>query len=73
MQLNIFDLTQPLSNMIGDIEKGNKCLIIKDGKPIAEILPFKKKKEGWKRKIRKVSLPEKGLVDKYIEEERSLS
>ncbi len=73
MQLNIIDLTQPLSNMIGDIEKGNKCLIIKEGKPIAEILPFKKKKEGWKRKIKKVSLPAKGLVDKYIEEERSLS
>ncbi|HOD40167.1 MAG TPA: hypothetical protein PKW98_19835 [Candidatus Wallbacteria bacterium] len=39
---------------------------------IAEILPFKKK-AGWNRQIRKVNLPEKGLVDKYIEEERSLS
>lgn len=73
MQLNIIDLTQPISNVVTNIEKGNKYLIIKEGKPIAEILPFKKNKEGWKRKIKKISLSEKGIIDKFIEEERNLS
>ena len=51
-------------------EQGETCIITDEKTPVAEILPLKSKKQGWKRKIEKVILPDVVSAQAYIEEER---
>lgn len=54
------------------IEKGDSFIIIRKGKPIAQISPLSKaKQKGWKRKIQKVDLKGDKSTVEYIEAERS--
>ena len=54
------------------IEKGSNFIIIRKGKPIAQITPFSEtKKKGWKRKIKKVALKGGKNTLEYIEAERN--
>ena len=54
------------------IEGGEGFIIVRKGKPVAKILPFEEKAQGWKRPVRRVKLKttEKTTTD-YIAEERA--
>ncbi len=43
-----------------EIEKGKSYIIIRKGKPIAKVIPFKEPIQGWKREIKRVAL-KKGI------------
>lgn len=72
VQVKVTELSQKIDKLIAQIENGESCLIIKEGKPIAEILPVKNHKQGWKRQFSKVKLPSGISAQAYIEEERNL-
>ena len=60
-----------VDDLLEKIEHGEICLITKEGNPIAEVLPLRsQEKPGWKRKIKRVKLPEGVSLQKIIEEER---
>ena len=53
------------------IEHGNSYIIIRKGKPIAQITPFNDKEPGWKRKNRKIKLKNSKTTLEYIIQERN--
>lgn len=72
VQVKVTELSQKIDKLISQIEKGESCLIIKEGKPIAEILPIKNHTQGWKREFNKIKLPSGISAQAFIEEERNL-
>jgi len=54
------------------IEEGEAFIIIRKGRPVAKILPFIQKTQGWKRDVSRIKLRKtnKTTID-YIIEERS--
>lgn len=72
VQVKVDELSRKIDNIMLKIENGESCVIIKEGLPIAEILPVAKKAKGWKRSIKKISLPEGVSTQPYIEQERDL-
>ena len=56
-----------------EIEKGAQFIVIRKGKPVAEIFPFHKKGVGWKRSIRKVALKGNVTTTDIIRRERDES
>jgi antitoxin (DNA-binding transcriptional repressor) of toxin-antitoxin stability system len=72
VRIKVTELSQKIDKLIVKIENGESCLIIKEGKPIAEILPIRNHTQGWKRKFSKVKIPSGISAQAYIEEERNL-
>jgi prevent-host-death family protein len=54
------------------IEKGESYIIIRKGKPVAQILPLTPGRPGWKRKTTRIGLSnrKKSTTD-FLREERS--
>lgn len=52
------------------IQEGESYIIIRKGKPMARIVPFEKKEQGWKRTVSRIKLKnsEKTTTDFIIEE-----
>ena len=48
VQVKVDELSRKIDNIMLKIENGESCVIIKEGLPIAEILPVAKKAKGWK-------------------------
>lgn len=72
VRVKISEVSEKIDTMISMVERGEIFIITKEGKPIAEILPLKDKAQNWKRKIKKITLPEGVSTQTYIEEERNL-
>jgi antitoxin (DNA-binding transcriptional repressor) of toxin-antitoxin stability system len=72
VHVKIDEVSEKIDTMISMVEKGEIFIITRAGKPIAEILPLKDKAQNWKRKIKKIKLPEGISTQTYIEEERNL-
>jgi prevent-host-death family protein len=54
------------------VERGNSFVIIRKGKPVATLKPFKEEvNEGWKREIKKVKLKKCKDSSEYIISERN--
>lgn len=54
------------------VEEGSSFIIIRKGKPIATLKPFKEEgNEGWKREIKKVKLKKCKDSSEYIIAERN--
>ena len=53
------------------VEHGNSFIIIRKGKPIAKLLPFKENSDGWKREVKKVKLKKSKDSLEYILSERN--
>jgi len=70
--VKVTELSQKIDKLINQIENGESFLIIKEDKPIAEILPIKNHTQSWKREFKKVKLPPGISAQAYIEEERNL-
>ncbi len=53
------------------VEQGSSFIIIRKGKPVAKILPFKESIAGWKRDNIKIKLKTAKTTLDYITEERN--
>ena len=54
------------------IEEGKSYIIIRKGRPVAKILPFEQKAQGWKRKITRIKLNKNSkTTTDFISEERN--
>lgn len=53
-----------------EVEKGKSYVIIRKGKPIAKVTPFKEPTQNLKREIKRVTLKTGTNSLKYIREER---
>jgi antitoxin (DNA-binding transcriptional repressor) of toxin-antitoxin stability system len=54
------------------VEEGNAFIIIRKGKPIATLKPFKEEvDEGWKREVKKIKLKKCKDSSEYIVAERN--
>jgi len=71
IEISSNELKQKLNIILSHIEKGEKCIVIREGKPIAEIAPVKTSLPSWKRHIEKVVLPNGVSIQDYVEAERN--
>jgi prevent-host-death family protein len=55
------------------IEHGDSYVIIRKGRPVATIMPFGEKTDGWKRAVTKVKLRSCTDSAVYVREERDES
>ncbi|MCB4790802.1 MAG: type II toxin-antitoxin system Phd/YefM family antitoxin [Elusimicrobia bacterium] len=53
------------------VQHGNAYVVIRKGKPIAQVLPFDVNVTGWKRKINKVGLKKDVNALDYVLKERN--
>jgi antitoxin (DNA-binding transcriptional repressor) of toxin-antitoxin stability system len=70
--VKINEFAEKVDTMKSMIENGKTFVITKEGEPIAEVLPLRGKKQNWKRKIEKVTLPGRVSAQSFVEEERKL-
>lgn len=70
--LNYTDFRSRSKHYFEAVEGGSSFIIIRKGKPVAKISPFRESQTGWKRKVRRIKLQntEKTTLD-YLMEERS--
>ncbi|MFO7850332.1 MAG: type II toxin-antitoxin system Phd/YefM family antitoxin [Spirochaetia bacterium] len=54
------------------VEEGESFIVVRKGKAVARISPYQGSAEGWKRKVRRVSLKssEKSALDYLVDERR---
>ena len=69
--LKFTDFRNKSKNYFDQVEKGNSFIIIRKGRPIAQIIPFNENISGWKRKIKKVKLKKNVKTLDYILSERN--
>jgi prevent-host-death family protein len=43
-QVNVHEAKTHLSKLLAEVEKGHEIIVARDGKPVAKIVPFPKKK-----------------------------
>lgn len=54
------------------IEEGESYIIIRRGQPVARVLPFNEKQQGWKRKKTRIKLKDsRKTATDFIVEERN--
>jgi len=54
--LQFTELRNSARTYFDKVEKGKSYVIVRKGKPIAKVIPFKEPVQGWKRKIKRVTL-----------------
>jgi prevent-host-death family protein len=54
--LQFTELRNSAREYFDKIEKGKSYVIVRKGKPIAKVTPFKEPVQGWKRQVQKVTL-----------------
>jgi antitoxin (DNA-binding transcriptional repressor) of toxin-antitoxin stability system len=52
------------------VEKGKSYVIVRKGKPIAKVIPFKNPVQGWKREVKTVTLRRGGDSTKILRQIR---
>jgi prevent-host-death family protein len=52
------------------VEKGKSYVIVRKGKPIAKVIPFKAPVQGWKREVKTVTLRRGGDSTKILRQIR---
>lgn len=71
IEVSTNELKQKLNIILSHIEKGERCIVIREGKPIAEIAPVESSSPSWKRPIEKIVLPNGVNIQDYVEAERN--
>ena len=71
IEISANELNQKIIMILSRIEKGERCVVIREGKPIAEITPVKHGSPTWKRHVEKITLPNGVLAQDYVEAERN--
>jgi antitoxin (DNA-binding transcriptional repressor) of toxin-antitoxin stability system len=69
--LKFTDFRNNSKKYFDQIEHGKTFIIIRKGKPVAQIIPFKNSSQGWKRENRKIKLKSKKNTLDYISSERN--
>ena len=69
--LKFTDFRNKSKEYFDKVERGSSFIIIRKGKPIAQILPFNQMEHGWKRENKKIKLKSKKSTLDYILQERS--
>lgn len=61
------------SGLIDEVERGETLVVIRHGRPIAEILPYVKHtgEPSWKRQALRLTTKGSGLAEAILEERRS--
>ena len=57
--LQFTELRNSAREYFDKVEKGKSYVIVRKGKPIAKVIPFKEPVQGWKREVQTVT-PRKG-------------
>lgn len=70
VQVKSTELPKKITKLMDKVESGESVQIMKSGRPIAVLYPLVSKRQGWKRDIKKIKLPDTVYVQSYIEEER---
>ena len=55
-----------------EVEKGKSFIVVRKGRPIAKVIPFKEPIQGWKREIKRIKLKrgvETGKILRKIRDE----
>ena len=72
VQITTTELPRWIGKLIERVEDGESIQITRAGKLVALMIPQATKKNGWKRRIKKVKLPNSVSAQSYIEEERNI-
>jgi prevent-host-death family protein len=54
--LQFSKLSSSTKEYLEEVEKGKSYVILRKGKPIAKVIPFKDPAQGWKREIKPITL-----------------
>ncbi len=70
--LNYTDFRNHSKRYLDAVEEGESFIIVRKGKAVARISPYRGETDGWKRKVRRVSLKntKKTALDYLVEERR---
>ena len=71
IEISANELNQKIVMILSRIEKGERYIVIREGKPIAEITPVKSSIPSWKRRVEKITIPNGVSVQDYVEAERN--
>ena len=71
IEISANELNQKIVMILSRIEKGERYIVIREGKPIAEITPVKNSIPSWKRRVEKITIPNGVSVQDYVEAERN--
>ena len=69
--LKFTDFRNNSKEYLDKVENGDSFIIIRQGKPVAKIIPFNNETQGWKREHVKIKLRNKKDTLDYILQERS--
>lgn len=72
--VNFTEFRQHASELINDVEQGETIHILRHGKPVAEIIPFRSKSNSspsWKRPALRLSIKGASLSKAIIKERKS--
>jgi antitoxin (DNA-binding transcriptional repressor) of toxin-antitoxin stability system len=65
------EIPKQINKLVEKLERGESVNIAKSGKTIGRAISLTKKGAGWKRRIKKVSLPRGISAQSYVEDERT--
>lgn len=71
IEISADELNQKIVMILSRIEKGERYIVIREGKPIAEITPVKNSSPSWKRRVEKITIPNGVSIQDYVEAERN--
>ncbi len=71
-RIQVKELSEKISEVLRNVEQGERYVVTKEETAIAEIVPIGSisKLQGWKRTINKVTLKPGPTIQQLIEEER---
>ena len=69
--LQFTDFRNKSKEFLDSVEHGNSYIIVRRGKPIAQVTPFHETVQGWKRKVKRVTLKKPISTTALLMEERS--
>lgn len=50
LSMNIYEAKTGLSNLVRKVQQGNVVTLCKNGNPVAQIIPFRKKQNCWEKR-----------------------
>jgi prevent-host-death family protein len=68
--LQFTELRNSAREYFDKVEKGKSYVIVRKGKPIAKVIPFKEPVQGWKREVKPVTLRNGGDSTKILRQIR---
>lgn len=70
------DFRKNASGCITEVERGETFVLLRNGKPVAEVIPFSDRAErspSWKQPVVRLQIPGSGLSSAILEERETKS